>query len=560
MGTRGSKTRLELLFFFFSPPLLLVLILCADRLDFPDRIPSVVSTRLLRSVSLVADWELEAVVEAAGRAEAFDPCPVPSPGVRRSVLVVGLGDDEGASLPSLSPLPSSSFRSPLPPSSPPESLRSWASAVGDVALAHALLRSGAVSEAPSLTFVSNVEPSPRDDLPELLDLARQGRLRRVVVGLPRPEPGLRNRGVRALRAAGVEVEVLSALREAGEGVRARAASEARELRGGEAAGAAAAAVESEADGRAPSEVVADDAREKTPSESPSHVPHPSPRPLLEALRACLLPNLSLYYMRCFGLPFSLFKYATTADGAIACVGGDSRWVSGPESRASVHRVRRRCDAVVVGAETVRRDDPQLTTRAPGHQPWRVVVSRNVGGLPTDAKLWDVGVARTIVYSTAESIEANAAFVRQLQYKGIEVYGVQESPRLDDGRLGTRTDGAETKETRDAEMPAPSPFSVARHLASLGATRCLWECGGTLAAAAIAEGALQAVRAFIAPKIIGAGGGAPSPVGELGLRRMVDAVKLREPRWSLSGADARLDAYLSGFEGVWAVLADICRAE
>lgn len=508
-------------------------------------------------------------MEAAGRAEALDPSPVPPPGIRRSVLLAKLGDEEGTSFASSSALPASSFRSPLPPSSPPVALRSWASAVGDVAVAHALLRSGAVAEAPLLAFVSNVEPSPRDDLPELLDLARQGRLRRVVVGLPRPEPELRNRGVRALRAAGVEVEVLASLAEACEGVRARAASEAREFGSGVAA-----AVDESATVAAAAEAIEGLGHGQAAARS-LHVPHPSPRPVLEALRACLLSNLSFYYVRSFGLPFSLFKYATTADGAIACVGGDSRWVSGPESRASVHRLRRRCDAVVVGAETVRRDDPQLTTRAPGHQPWRVVVSRDVGRLPPVAKLWDVAVARTIVYSTEEGIERNAAFVRDLRDRGIEVYAVQASQVTDDGRFVAASRGAASASpappsdefsTSPASVPfadaapptpTPSPFAVARHLASLGAARCLWECGGTLAAAALAEGALQAVRAFVAPKLIGAGGGAPSPLGELGLRRMADAIELREPRWSLSGADARLDAYLPGFEGVWAVLADVC---
>lgn len=71
---------------------------------------------------------------------------------------------------------------------------------------------------------------------------------------------------------------------------------------------------------------------------------------------------------------------------------------------------------------------------------------------------------------------------------------------------------------------------------------LWECGGTLAAPAIASGAVQKVLAFIAPKIIG-GESAPSPVGNLGLTSMSQALMLERVQWRTVGSDCLMEGYL-----------------
>jgi diaminohydroxyphosphoribosylaminopyrimidine deaminase/5-amino-6-(5-phosphoribosylamino)uracil reductase len=71
---------------------------------------------------------------------------------------------------------------------------------------------------------------------------------------------------------------------------------------------------------------------------------------------------------------------------------------------------------------------------------------------------------------------------------------------------------------------------------------LWECGGTLSARAIADGAVQKVLAFIAPKIVG-GQVAPSPVGDLGLATMTDALTLEGVSWRQLGPDYVVEGYL-----------------
>ncbi len=141
---------------------------------------------------------------------------------------------------------------------------------------------------------------------------------RVVVGLRHPLRHLRNRAVSALRAAGVRTDVLVA-----------AAS---------VPSSPAAAVFNGAGG------------------------HDSSSPAEAALLACLKANEGLLHRAALRRPMSILKYAMTLDGKIASSTGHAAWVSSAASRARVFDMRARSDAVVVGGNTVRRDNPNLTTR------------------------------------------------------------------------------------------------------------------------------------------------------------------------------------------------------
>lgn len=101
-----------------------------------------------------------------------------------------------------------------------------------------------------------------------------------------------------------------------------------------------------------------------------------------------------------GEPWVVAKAAITLDGGLTLAPGQGRWLSGPLARAHAHQQRARIDAILIGAETLRADNPRLTVRGvagPVRQPWRVVVSRS-GDLPPGAHLFtDRWREKTLVF-------------------------------------------------------------------------------------------------------------------------------------------------------------------
>ena len=236
---------------------------------------------------------------------------------------------------------------------------------------------------------------------------------------------------------------------------------------------------------------------------------------VEEERARLL-NEAFIHRITYHRPFGIFKYAMTLDGKIATAAGHSAWVSGTESRQQVHQLRSRCDAVIVGGNTVRKDNPNLTSHGQSdHNPLRVVMSRRLN-LPKTANLWQTADIPTVVFT---QLDADAAVKTALQNQGVEVVALEAL-------------------TADAVMS---------DLYERGCMSVLWECGGTLAAEAIAANAIQKVQAFIAPKIIG-GTKAPSPVGDLGLDKMTEAKQLTNISYASVGEDILLEGYFTHAEG------------
>jgi diaminohydroxyphosphoribosylaminopyrimidine deaminase / 5-amino-6-(5-phosphoribosylamino)uracil reductase len=210
-------------------------------------------------------------------------------------------------------------------------------------------------------------------------------------------------------------------------------------------------------------------------------------------------------------PFGILKYAMTLDGKIATHTGHSAWVTSLPARQLVHQLRSECDAVIVGGNTVRKDNPHLTPHGQGsHFPLRVVMSRQLN-LPTSANLWDSAIAPTLVIT---QFGADRLVQTALQQQGVEVVSV----------------------------PSLTPAVVMKELYERGLMSVLWECGGTLAAEAIADGAVQKVWAFIAPKLIG-GATAPSPIGDLGLAQMTEAKTLKNVSFKPVGEDFLVQGYL-----------------
>src|SRR5437762_9843467 len=100
-----------------------------------------------------------------------------------------------------------------------------------------------------------------------------------------------------------------------------------------------------------------------------------------------------------GQPFVIAKCGMSLDGRLTRPPGESRWITGRDARRDAHQLRARVDAVLVGAETVRADNPRLTVRGVrrARQPWRIVLTRS-GQLPRRAQLLtDKFAARTLIY-------------------------------------------------------------------------------------------------------------------------------------------------------------------
>lgn len=210
--------------------------------------------------------------------------------------------------------------------------------------------------------------------------------------------------------------------------------------------------------------------------------------------ACLALNAGFCHRITHGQPWGILKYAMTLDGKIATTTGHSAWVTGTAARRLVHQMRSRSDGVIVGGNTVRRDNPQLTSHEVStHNPTRIILSRTLD-LPPDAQVWDTTIAPTLVFTTEGG---NGELKRSLGDRGVEI----------------------------VELPAVDVAAVMKHLGDRGMNQVLWECGGILAAAAIQAQAVQKIMAFIAPKIIG-GALAPTPVGDLHITTMTQALMLK----------------------------------
>jgi diaminohydroxyphosphoribosylaminopyrimidine deaminase/5-amino-6-(5-phosphoribosylamino)uracil reductase len=174
-------------------------------------------------------------------------------------------------------------------------------------------------------------------------------------------------------------------------------------------------------------------------------------------------------------PWIALKLATSIDHRIADRSGNARWVSGPEAREYVHRIRAGFDAIAVGAGTVRADDPQLTVRGdkvPRIPPTRIVFTRS-GDVPLDAS----------VIVTAGEVPSRVVSVGE--------GGSQEGS-------GSQVDGV-------TRVHAPTLDQAMVHLRSTGITTILVEGGGSLAGALLEAGLVDRFYWVQSPLWLGAEG-------------------------------------------------------
>jgi len=198
-----------------------------------------------------------------------------------------------------------------------------------------------------------------------------------------------------------------------------------------------------------------------------------------------------------GLPLVTLKLAASLDGRIATATGEARWITGEVSRRYVHRLRAEHDAILVGAQTVRHDDPELTCRVRGgRNPLRVIVDGRLR-LQLSAKvLTNTQAAPTLIVTGQQ---ASAAKIRQIEARGAAVTCLPAAA----GRF--------------------SMTRLMRALAKRNVTSVLIEGGATVAAAALAARVVDRLLIFYAPKLIGSDG--RPMLGPLGVRGLAQAPRL-----------------------------------
>lgn len=217
-------------------------------------------------------------------------------------------------------------------------------------------------------------------------------------------------------------------------------------------------------------------------------------------------------------PFVTVKCAATLDGRIATRTGDSRWVSGEASREHVHRLRHASDAIMVGVNTIRSDDPSLTTRIDGFHgkdPQRYILDTHLSISESARVLQGIAATGTTVVTGPVVPEEKQ---RRLKEKGVRIL----SSPLKEGRI-----------------------DLGRLMASIGAakvTSLLVEGGGHVIAAAFRDNIVDKVIFFFAPKILGGDDGVPICRGP-GPELMKDCLPIKNMQVYRAGDDVMIEGYV-----------------
>ncbi len=244
------------------------------------------------------------------------------------------------------------------------------------------------------------------------------------------------------------------------------------------------------------------------------------------------------------LPFVVAKFACSLDGRIATATGESKWITGPETRRWAHGVRDRMDAILVGVGTVLVDDPSLTTRLDGN-----------GSTSQDPMISGVRPRRldhedeanhplrvildTSLRTPATSRVVNGALPGHTLILGVDDGTTDWASR----RTGLTHPGTEVVAVPGGHDGRPQPEGVLTLLADRGVTSILIEGGPTIHGAFFDAGVVDAVAAVIAPMIIG-GRDAPGAIGGSGAIALAHALRLITPSVTNLGVDTLFYGTLS----------------
>jgi diaminohydroxyphosphoribosylaminopyrimidine deaminase / 5-amino-6-(5-phosphoribosylamino)uracil reductase len=212
------------------------------------------------------------------------------------------------------------------------------------------------------------------------------------------------------------------------------------------------------------------------------------------------------------IPFVTLKSGITLDGKVASHTNNSKWITSPEARLDVHKLRNENQAILVGANTVIHDDPELTTRIPnGRNPIRIIMDSTLR-IPLEAKVVTDTLADTWVFTS-------------------ENHDAEKKDRLEENGVNVFVAGKEKVD----------PQQVLKVLGDSLVSSLLIEGGGTVNASFLENKLVDKAVLYMAPKLIG-GQHSPSFFGGTGIDRMADAIQLEDMTVTKIGPDFKFTGY------------------
>lgn len=215
------------------------------------------------------------------------------------------------------------------------------------------------------------------------------------------------------------------------------------------------------------------------------------------------------------IPFVTVKVAQSLDGRIATKRGDSKWITSDKARIYSHRIRSNFDAIMVGVNTVLRDNPKLDTWFSKRHPVKIVVDSQLS-TPEDSHIFS-GTSQVIIV-TLPSSPGQETENRKILAQKAKILEVKEKA----GQINLK--------------------SMMKKLAQLEITNILVEGGGTLNGSLFDEGLVDKVLFFISPKIIGGKEAIGAVMGK-GVARMDKAIKLKNIKLGRLGEDFLVEGYI-----------------
>ncbi len=230
-------------------------------------------------------------------------------------------------------------------------------------------------------------------------------------------------------------------------------------------------------------------------------------------KECLELNKFFFKHITTKLPYIHLKVAQTIDSKIADNYFKSKWITCAESRTYVHELRSVYDAVLIGSNTVRYDNPELSVRfSEGRNPYRIILN-SAGDLATSYKIFNLKDGKTII-AVGESIKSYSKKISVFEDLGVKVVYVKQNKK---GHIKLK--------------------SLLKELYAIGIYSVLVEGGAQIFSAFIKKRLFDELDVFISPKILGEG---VAPFMNLGIKKLTDAIPIKLNKVLTLGDDVLLN--------------------